>query len=167
MRYGLEMRLAVGSDHAGFALKEKIKETLDQLKIAYDDLGTHSEESCDYPDYARRVARSVSLGNHDRGILCCGTGIGVSIVANKVRNVRAALVHNSDAAAMSRKHNDANILCLAGRSLDPALLPGIIETWIETEFEGERHARRLAKIEQPRKGEGAAYSPAAPALTEF
>ncbi|HEY9787674.1 MAG TPA: ribose 5-phosphate isomerase B [Candidatus Obscuribacterales bacterium] len=147
-------KVALGSDHAGFELKEKIKEVLDQMQIAWTDLGTNSTDSCDYPDYARKVAEVVSNGRCERGIICCGSGIGVSIVANKVRRVRAALCHDVEQAQLSRRHNDANVLCLSGRTLDASMLKAVIEAWLTTDFEGGRHEVRVSKIEKPRQGEG-------------
>jgi ribose 5-phosphate isomerase B len=151
---GKTMKVAIGSDHAGLDLKERIKQILTDLKVEFTDFGTNSHDSCDYPDYARKVAESVAKGEHERGLLCCGSGIGVSIVANKVRGVRAALVHDTEAAVLSRQHNDANVLCLPGRTLDVAKAPEIISSWLKEPFEGGRHATRVAKIEQPRQGEG-------------
>ncbi len=140
-------KIAVGSDHAGFALKEKIKKLLTGKSIEFIDFGTFSEESCDYPDYGRKAAHSVAAGETMCGILCCGSGVGISIVANKVRGVRAALVHEPEVAALSRQHNDANVLCLAGRSMDDKQLEPTIEAFLNSEFEGGRHARRVDKIE--------------------
>jgi ribose 5-phosphate isomerase B len=146
-------KIALGSDHAGFELKEKIKKILESLDLAWEDLGTNSEDSCDYPDYARAVAEAVSKGKSNRGIICCGSGIGVSIVANKVRGVRAALCHDQEDAVTSRKHNDANILCLAGRRTDANECEKVIKAWMSTAFEGGRHQRRVEKIEKPRDQE--------------
>jgi ribose 5-phosphate isomerase B len=148
-------KIALGSDHAGFELKEKIKKILESMDLAWEDLGTNSADSCDYPDYARAVADSVSEGKTERGIICCGSGIGVSIVANKVRGVRAALCHDAEDAATSRQHNDANILCLAGRRTSVGECEEIIKTWMDTKFEGGRHQRRVEKIEKPRAQESA------------
>lgn len=146
-------RIAIGSDHAGFKGKEIIKEVLGKRGIAYKDFGTFSMDSCDYPEYARKVAEAVSGGEFARGIICCGSGIGVSMTANKVRGIRAALCHNQETAALARQHNDANILCFGERTTDPSLVPGIIETFLDTAFEGGRHQRRVDKIETPREGE--------------
>lgn len=146
-------RIAIGSDHAGFKGKEIIKEVLGKRGIAYKDFGTFSMDSCDYPEYARKVAEAVSGGEFARGIICCGSGIGVSMTANKVRGIRAALCHNQETAALARQHNDANILCFGERTTDPFLVPGIIETFLDTAFEGGRHQRRVDKIETPREGE--------------
>ncbi len=146
-------KIAVGSDHAGFALKEKIKKLLASKSIEFVDCGTFSEESCDYPDYGRKAADSVAQGECVCGILCCGSGVGISIVANKVRGIRAALLHEPETAALSRQHNNANMLCLAGRTMDEKLLEPTIDAFLNTEFEGGRHAKRVDKIEEPRQGE--------------
>lgn len=149
----MQQRIALGSDHAGFDAKEQIKKHLTEKGLEIEDLGTFSKESCDYPDYARKVAEVVAHGECARGVLVCGSGIGVSIVANKVRGVRAALCHNTESAKLSRQHNDANVLCLAGRSTPPELIPSIVDTWLATEFEGGRHKTRVDKIEAAREGE--------------
>jgi ribose 5-phosphate isomerase B len=137
----------LGSDHAGFALKEKLKETLDRLGVPWEDAGTTSQDSVDYPDYAHKVAEAVASGRFSRGILVCGTGIGVSITANRHAGVRAALACDEESARLSREHNDANVLALGGRTTDPALAARILETWLNTPFTGGRHGRRVAKIE--------------------
>jgi ribose 5-phosphate isomerase B len=141
------MKIAIASDHAGFHLKEHIKDILDSLKVAYEDFGTRNTDSVDYPDYAEKVARAVQNG--ERGILCCGTGIGMSIVANKFKGVRAAVCHDVYTAQMSREHNDSNILILGGRiHQDKAMISEILRTWLEAQFQGGRHQRRLEKINQ-------------------
>ncbi len=140
------MKVAIGSDHAGLTLKKHITHILDELEIEWEDAGTDCEESCDYPDYGEKVAEAVSLGNVDRGILVCGTGIGMSIVANKFPGVRAALCSEDYSAKMSRLHNDANVLVLPGRMIEQATAREIVTTWFKTEFEGGRHQRRLDKI---------------------
>jgi ribose 5-phosphate isomerase B len=137
----------LGSDHAGFALKEKLKIALDRLGVPWEDVGTGSEDSVDYPDFAHRVAEAVASGRFARGVLLCGTGIGVSITANRHAGVRAANVCDEDGARLSREHNDANVLALGGRTTDPALAERILETWLSTPFVGGRHGRRVAKIE--------------------
>jgi len=137
----------LGSDHAGFALKEKLKETLDRLGVPWEDAGTTSEDSVDYPDFAHRVAEAVASGRFSRGVLLCGTGIGVSMTANRHAGVRAALVCDEDGARLSRAHNDANILALGGRTTDPARAERILEAWLNTPFAGGRHGRRVAQIE--------------------
>jgi ribose 5-phosphate isomerase B len=140
------MNIPVASDHAGFEAKEKVKAILEGLGYTPVDLGTHSDESVDYPDFAVRVAERVNTGEYKRGILVCGSGQGVCMTANKYPNIRAALVYDEDSAAMSRRHNDANILCLAGRILSDADLKELVKLWLETEFEGGRHERRIKKI---------------------
>jgi len=137
----------LGSDHAGFELKEKVKETLERLGVPFEDVGTHSAESVDYPDFAHRVAEAVGDGRYERGILVCGTGIGVSIAANRHAGVRAAVACGEETARLSREHNDANVLALGGRTIAPALADRIVEVWLKTPFAGGRHARRVAKIE--------------------
>ncbi|HOG28785.1 MAG TPA: ribose 5-phosphate isomerase B [Vicinamibacterales bacterium] len=140
------MRIAIGSDHAGFALKETIKALLDDLGVPFDDLGTASAEPADYPDFAEAVARAVAAGRADRGILICGTGIGMSIAANKISGVRAALACTEASAKLGRAHNDANILALGGRTTPAAAVPSIVRAFLATEFEGGRHGARVAKI---------------------
>jgi ribose 5-phosphate isomerase B len=141
------MKIAVGSDHAGLELKEYIKGILPAGEYEVTDVGTHSPESVDYPDFGFEVARRVAAGEADRGILICGTGIGMSIAANKVKGIRAALVYDLYTAAQSRRHNDANVLVLAGRITGKGLAEEIVKTWLSTEFEGGRHLGRLRKIE--------------------
>ena len=141
------MRIAIASDHAGFQLKEEIKRTLQKMDVSFEDLGTKDTESVDYPDYAGKVARSVQQGN--RGILCCGTGIGMSIAANKFKGIRAAVCNDAYTAQMSREHNDSNVLILGGRIMkDPEVVSEIVKVWIETEFQGGRHQKRLDKIKE-------------------
>ena len=140
------MKVAIGCDHAGLSLKKEITPVLDELGIEWVDYGTKDEISVDYPDFGERVAMAVSRGEVDRGILICGTGIGMSIVANKFPHIRAALCLNEYAAKMSRLHNDANILVLAGRILDGKQAKDIVRIWFTTDFEGGRHQRRLDKI---------------------
>lgn len=142
------MIIPIASDHAGFEAKETVKRLLEELQITAIDFGTGSNDSVDYPDYAAFVARKVNLGEHDRGILICGTGQGMSITANKYPGVRAAVVWNEELAKLSREHNNANILCLPGRFLDEAQLRSIVTAWLETDFEGGRHQRRIDKIHQ-------------------
>ncbi len=136
------MKIIIGSDHAGFDLKEALKESFDGMV----DVGTYSEDSVDYPDFAAKAARAVSSGEFERGILICGSGVGMSIVANKFPGVRAALCTDIDTARMSRMHNDANILVLAGRRTDVKTAAAIVKVWLDTPFEGGRHKRRLDKI---------------------
>ena len=140
------MRIAIGSDHAGYELKEIIKSRLAGPGVEVDDLGTTSEASVDYPDYAAAVARRVASGASDRGILVCGTGIGMAISANKVRGVRAASVESLEAARLSRAHNDANVLTLGARITPADLALGIVRTFLDTPFDGGRHQRRVDKI---------------------
>ena len=138
--------LAIGSDHGGFALKEELKAHLDERGVAYKDFGTFSEESCDYPDVAEPLCRAVVAGEYDRGILICGTGIGMSMAANKVSGIRAALCGDCFSAEFTRRHNDANILTLGARVVGPGFALKIIDTFLDTPFEGGRHARRIAKL---------------------
>ena len=140
------MRIALGADHAGFPLKETIKKELERAGHEIEDWGTNSEASVDYPDYARLVAERVARQEVDRGILLCGTGIGMAITANKVPGVRAANVSDEFGARLSRQHNDANVLTLGGRTVGPDLALSIVRAWLETQFEGGRHERRVAKI---------------------
>ncbi|MCX8031290.1 MAG: ribose 5-phosphate isomerase B [Thermodesulfovibrionales bacterium] len=140
------MLFAIACDHAGYLLKKEIIEILQQHGHEVIDLGTHSYESVDYPDYGEKVASLVSIGKAERGILICGTGIGMSIVANKFRNVRASLCNELFTAKMSRLHNDANILVLGSRVVGIDLAKEIVTTWLNTPFEGERHCIRLKKI---------------------
>ena len=148
------MRIALGADHAGVALKASIRRALDEAARAgssepahtYVDFGTHSDEPADYPDFARPVAEGVASGAFNRGVLVCGSGVGMSIVANKVPGVRAALVHDCDGARLCREHNDANIVTLAGRSLAPEVALAIVDTFLDTPFAGGRHERRIGKI---------------------
>jgi len=140
------MKIAIGSDHAGFELKEQIKAFLDVRGTQWQDFGTDSADSTDYPDYGFPVAEAVARGEFELGILICGTGIGMSIAANKVRGIRAALCTSPEMAEFSRRHNDANILTLGGRMLSPEEATEIVDTWLKTAFEGDRHARRVGKI---------------------
>jgi ribose 5-phosphate isomerase B len=138
--------LALGSDHGGYALKQEIIEHLDKKGIKYKDFGTHSEDSCDYPVYAESVGRAVASGECEQGILICGTGIGISIAANKIKGIRAALCGDCFSAEFSRLHNDANILALGARVIGAGLALKIVDTFLNTEFEGGRHARRVGLI---------------------
>ncbi len=140
------MKIAVGSDHAGYELKEKIAEHLKNQGLMVEDYGTNGNNSVDYPDFAVAVAEAVSQGKIDRGILICGTGIGMSIAANKFPHVRAALCYDVYSAEMSRRHNNANILVLAGRVLKSDLAINMVDVWLKTEFEGGRHKSRIDKI---------------------
>ena len=140
------MNVAVGSDHRGFAVKERIKALLQERGIEVTDFGCDSSESCDYPDAAIPAAQAVSKGAAERGILCCGTGIGMSITANKVRGVRASLCHDALTAEISRRHNNANVLCLPADMLSQAVVERVVDVWLDTPFDGGRHDRRISKI---------------------
>ncbi len=139
-------RIAIGSDHAGLELKNFIKDILIQRGIEPVDFGTHEESSVDYPDFGEQVSFAVSRGEVDRGILICGTGLGMSIVANKFPGIRATLCHDEYTARMSRLHNDSNILVMGGRVIEREVALKILVAWLETPFEGGRHSRRLDKI---------------------
>ena len=141
-------RIAIGADHAGFKLKEFVKKLLQQKGFEVIDVGTYSEERCHYPEYAKKVAKMVSEDEVKKGILICGSGIGMSIVANKFKGVRAALCHNIYSAKFSRLHNNSNILCLGGRVTGEDLTREIVEVWLNTPFEGGRHEERLKLIEE-------------------
>ncbi len=140
------MKIALGSDHAGFELKEKIKQKLQSEGVVIDDRGTNSSEPCDYPDYARAVAEEVTAHQADFGILVCGTGIGMSVAANKVRGIRAARLVTESDAELARGHNDANVLTLGARIIPDDEAFKIIEKWLATPFAGGRHGRRVDKI---------------------
>ena len=140
------MKVAIGSDHGGYKLKEKIKEFLKKRKISFKDFGTFSEEPVDYPDIGRAVAKAVAAKKFKFGILTCGTGIGMAMAANKVKGIRAAVAHNVFTAQMSRAHNDANIMALGGRVLRPGMALKIVDVFLKTRFEGGRHLRRVRKI---------------------
>ena len=138
----------IGSDHAAFELKEKIKSFLNDRGVPFEDVGTTGTTSVDYPDYAKQVASQVSQGRFRRGILLCGTGLGMSMVANRFPGVRAALCHDLFGAVMARKHNDANILVLGGRVTGDILAAEIVAAWLKTPFEGGRHQTRLDQFNQ-------------------
>jgi len=140
------MKIAIGSDHRGYLAKEKLKALLSELGYDVEGFGTDSPKSFDYPDVAAPVAKAVADNRVERAILLCGTGLGVSISANKICGVRAALCHDELTAQMSRQHNDANVLCLPADLIGEALMRRIVEVWLETAFEGGRHARRVMKI---------------------
>jgi ribose 5-phosphate isomerase B len=140
------MRIALGADHAGLGLKDDIRALLDRRHIPYHDFGTRSAESVDYPDVAATLARAVSAGEYDRGILVCGTGIGMAIAANKVSGIRAAAVADAATARLSREHNDANVLALGARTTPAAVALDIVQAFLDTAFEGGRHQRRVDKI---------------------
>jgi ribose 5-phosphate isomerase B len=140
------MKVAIGSDHAGVELKELLAKLLDSMGIEHMDEGTNTPDSVDYPDFGEKVSLDVASGKVDKGILICGTGIGMSIVANKIKGIRAALCSDTFSARMSRLHNDANVLVLGGRVTGSALAEEITRVWLETPFDGGRHAKRLDKI---------------------
>ncbi len=140
--------IPIASDHAGFEMKQRIEAELARLGYAADDLGTHSTDSTDYPDYAHKVAHLVETGEAKRGILLCGTGLGMSYAANRHHGVRAAVAWSPEVAKLSRAHNDANILVLPARCIDEGTAEAILHAWLDTPFEGGRHARRVAKIEE-------------------
>ncbi|HHW09331.1 MAG TPA: ribose 5-phosphate isomerase B [Firmicutes bacterium] len=142
------MKVAVGCDHAGFMLKKDVLEVLQELGHEIVDCGTWSDKSVDYPDFGRAVAEQVVKEQVDFGIVMCGTGIGISIAANKVPGIRAALCHDTFSARMSRAHNNANVLAMGSRVIGPGLARDIIRTFLTTEFDGGRHALRVAKLEQ-------------------
>ena len=142
------MQVALGSDHGGYQLKKEIKELLTEMDLKYSDYGTKSTESVDYPDFAIQVAEAVAKGECKRGILVCGTGIGMSIVANKFKGVRAALCHDLFSAQATREHNDSNVLTLGERVVGRGLALEIVKVWLNTDFEGGRHQRRIDKIKE-------------------
>jgi len=147
------MRIALGSDHAGFELKDRLRAMLASGGHEVRDVGTSGAESTDYPRYAARVATLVAAGEAERGVLVCGSGVGVSIVANKVSGVRAVNAHDPEEAATSRRHNDANVLALGARRIGPELAGRIAAAFLETGFEGGRHARRVRQIADVERGE--------------
>ncbi len=140
------MRVAIGSDHAGFFLKETLESFLEQMGVGVIDLGCDSPDPVDYPDFARTVAERVARGEADRGVLVCGSGIGMSIAANKVRGARAALVAEPLSARLCREHNDANVLCLGARLIGEDMARECLRVFLATEFAGERHGRRVGLI---------------------
>lgn len=142
-----DRRIAVGSDHAGLKMKNAVKQALIDLGYEAVDFGTDHEESTDYPDFAHAVSRAVSSGDVERGVLACGSGIGMSMSANRHKGVRAALVWNAELAELARRHNDANVLVLPGRFMDETEAMAVLKTFLEVSFEGGRHARRVRKIE--------------------
>ncbi|MBQ1517689.1 MAG: ribose 5-phosphate isomerase B [Clostridia bacterium] len=145
--------IALGADHGGYNLKEAIIEYLKEKNVEYTDYGCYSEESVDYAVYAKQVADAVVSGKAEKGILCCGTGIGISIAANKVKGIRAAVVTNEFCAEMTRRHNDANILAMGGRVIDPQTAVKLADIFLNTEFEGGRHQRRIDQITKIENGE--------------
>lgn len=141
------MKIAIASDHGGYELKENVKRYLEARDIHVIDLGTDSEESVDYPVFGKACAEAVASGEADRGIVCCGTGIGISIAANKVKGIRCALCTDVNMAKLSRQHNNANVLAMGGRTTDTETALAITETWLDTEFEGGRHQRRIDMLD--------------------
>ena len=139
------MKVAIGNDHRGFSLKKKILQKFSH--IPFINIGCDSDERVDYPDYAKKVAQKISQGECERGILICGSGVGMSIVANKFPGIRASLVWDSKVAKLTREHNDSNVLCLSADLVDEKKIFDIIQVWLETSFEGGRHATRLQKIQ--------------------
>lgn len=140
------MKIAIASDHGGFALKEILKKHLQEAGYDLSDCGTDSEESCDYPDFAEKACRKVQAGEVSLAVLICGTGIGMSIAANKMKGIRAALCHDEFSARFSRAHNNANVLALGARVVGPGLAASILDVFLSAQFEGGRHERRLRKI---------------------
>jgi ribose 5-phosphate isomerase B len=140
------MKIALASDHAGFSEKEKLKPLLAELNIDFEDFGPVSEESVDYPDYARKVAEQVAAGNVQQGLLVCGSGTGMAIAANKIPGVRAAVAWSEEIARLAREHNDANVLALGARTTPQEEIPRIVKAWFSTAFAGGRHAERVQKI---------------------
>ena len=142
----ITMKIALASDHAGYTQKEALKPLLENLGLEVKDLGTRSEASVDYPDYAAQVAEAVASGEVDQGLLICGSGTGMAISANKVAGVRAAVAWSKETARLARQHNDANVLALGARTTPTDQIPDIVRTWFSTAFEGGRHAERVDKI---------------------
>jgi ribose 5-phosphate isomerase B len=150
------MKIAIGADHAGYEDKERVKKTLDDLGIQYEDFGTVSTDSVDYPDYAKKVGEAVASGEADQGLLVCGSGTGMAIAANKVPGVRAAVAWNEEIARLAREHNDANVLSLAARFTPPDEIDKIVRAWFGAHFDGGRHQRRVDKITDIEKEEAVA-----------
>ncbi|MCD6247030.1 MAG: ribose 5-phosphate isomerase B [Candidatus Diapherotrites archaeon] len=144
----MKKKIAIGSDHAGFALKEKIKKWLQEQGYAVSDFGCFSAESCDYPDFAEKVAKEVAKDRNTIGILFCGTGIGMCIAANKIKGIHAALIHNEFTGRSAREHNNANIICLGARVINFATAKKAISAFLNAEFQGGRHSRRVKKIKR-------------------
>ncbi|MBX7055472.1 MAG: ribose 5-phosphate isomerase B [Pyrinomonadaceae bacterium] len=145
------MKIAIAADHAGFEGKELIKHTLDEIGVEYDDMGTYSTDSVDYPDYARKVAEAVARGDYQQGVLVCGSGTGMAISANKVHGIRAAVAWNAETASLARQHNNANVLAIGWRTSPEGTIPDIVKAWFAANFEGGRHAGRVEKITQIEK----------------
>lgn len=147
------MKIAIGCDHGGTTLKDSIVNYLEERGVQIEDFGTFGTDSVDYPDFAYKVARSVADGKADKGILMCGTGIGISIAANKVNGIRCALCHNTDTAKLTAMHNDSNVLAMGGRVIDADTAVNIVKAWLDTPFEGGRHINRINKISEIEKKE--------------
>ena len=147
------MKLAIGCDHGGFELKEAVRDYLEEHNIPYEDFGAYSTDSIDYAPIAAKAAKAVASGEADRGILVCSTGIGISIAANKVKGIRAALCTNEFCAEMTRRHNNANILCMGGKVIDKETALKLVDIFLNTEFEGGRHQRRIDQIAQIENGQ--------------
>ncbi|HEY0545573.1 MAG TPA: ribose 5-phosphate isomerase B [Pyrinomonadaceae bacterium] len=145
------MKIALASDHAGYAQKERLKPLLEELGLEVEDFGTVSEESVDYPDYARKVALAVARGEAEQGVLVCGSGTGMAITANKVQGVRAAVAWSEETARLARQHNDANVLALGARTTPTEEIPKIVRAWFAQKFDGGRHAARVEKIKEIEK----------------
>ena len=145
------MKIAIAADHAGFEEKENIKKTLDEIGVEYNDMGTYSLESVDYPDFARKVGEAVAAGEYEQGLLVCGSGTGMAISANKVCGVRAAVAWNEETARLARQHNNANVLAIGARTTPEGTIPAIVKAWFGADFEGGRHERRVEKIKQIEK----------------
>ncbi|WP_019390643.1 ribose 5-phosphate isomerase B [Priestia filamentosa] len=145
------MKIVIASDHGGINIRKEIVSLLEEMKVEYEDIGCSCDTSVDYPDYALPVAEKVSNGDADRGILICGTGIGMSIAANKVEGIRCALVHDTFSARATREHNDSNVLAMGERVIGPGLARDIVKIWLETPFEGGRHKVRVDKISNMEK----------------
>lgn len=142
----MSRKIALAADHAGFDGKEKIKKTLDEIGVEYTDMGTGSNDSVDYPDYARKVGEAVARGDFEQGLLVCGSGTGMAIAANKVPGIRAAVAWNEETASLARRHNNANILAVGARTTPDGDIPKILRAWFSSDFEGGRHADRVEKI---------------------
>ncbi len=148
------MKIALASDHAGFVAKENLKPLLSDLGVEFEDLGTASEESVDYPDYARKVAEQVAQGRAEQGLLVCGSGTGMAITANKVPGVRAAVAWSEETARLARQHNDANVLAIGALTTPQGDIPKIVTAWFGSNFEGGRHEARIEKIREMERSAG-------------
>ncbi len=142
------MKIALGSDHAGYAEKEKLKPVLQELGIEFEDFGAVSEDSVDYPDFAAKVAHKVANGDFEQGLLVCGSGTGMAIAANKVHGIRAAVAWNEETARLARQHNDANVLAVGARTTPENTIPNVVKAWFDAKFENGRHQKRVDKIKQ-------------------